>query len=59
MCMKKYNHISTGPQKMGLISELISCLTTKTYIVGTHKNHLIVMVLLCTHDICFYEEIEN
>ena len=57
MCMKKYNHISTSPQKMGLISELISCIVTKTYIVGTQKNHLNEMILLCTHNICFYEEI--
>ena len=35
----------------------IMCLT-KTYIVGTNKNHLIEMVLLSTHNAYFNEESE-
>ena len=31
----------------------IISLFTQTYIVGTQKNHLIEMVLLSTHNICF------
>ena len=30
-----------------------ACFTTKSYVMGTQKNHLIEMVLLSTHSICF------
>ena len=34
-------------------------LAIKTYVVGTHKNRLGEVILMSTHNICFYGEISK
>ena len=42
----------SGLQVCGIIKNYFPYLSTKTYVVGTQKNHLNEMVLLNTQNIC-------
>ena len=36
-----------------------SCFCSKTYVVGTHENRLIEVVLMSTHNLCFEQKYEK
>ena len=39
------------------IIDLFRYFSVKTYVVGTHLNRLIEVILMNTHNICFYGEL--
>ena len=42
-----------------IILENFSYFSIKTYVVGTHMKHFIEAILMSTHNICFYGELEE
>ena len=54
--MKLTNFMPPPDPDSGAIQNYLS---TKTYVVGTQKNHLIEMVLLSTQNTCFKEWIRK
>ena len=60
MALQNFYGVISELQIRGAIgdnSKIMSCFSTKTYVVTPHKNRLNETVLMTGHNICFYGEI--